>query len=90
MRILSKIGVSVLLTAFAVGMSACDWTSGGGGTDFNSSQGVNVNWSGVYKGILGGDNPVGVLSGCSRGLTASFCRNGTVSLCRDLALLVNE
>lgn len=45
-----------VLLGLAFVTSSCDWTSGGGGESFNTSQGagVDVNWSGVYFGQLNG------------------------------------
>lgn len=62
-KITSLVALAVVssLTVFFTG---CDWTSGGGGSDFNTSQGagVNVNWSGVYFGQISG-KAVAVTSG---------------------------
>lgn len=40
--------------------TGCEWTGGGGSTGLNSSQGagINVNFSGVYNGHLGGGRAV--------------------------------
>ncbi len=56
------------VTALAVGLlgvaavlhSGCEWSGGGGTDSFNTSQGagINVNFSGVYKGTLAGGKAV--------------------------------
>lgn len=55
MKILYNTLFAGLLGLLAVFTSSCDWTGGGGSSDFNTSQGagVNVNWSGVYFGSVG-------------------------------------
>jgi hypothetical protein len=52
-------GVAALLN------SGCEWTGGGGTESFNTSQGagINVNFSGVYEGRLGGGKAVSTSSG---------------------------
>ena len=52
----------VLGLAFTVG---CDWSAGGTDDGFNTSQGagVNINFSGVYDGALGGGRAVSQTSG---------------------------
>jgi hypothetical protein len=61
------------VTALAVGLfgvaallnSGCEWTGGGGTEGFNTSQGagINVNFSGVYDGAMGGGKAVSASSG---------------------------
>jgi hypothetical protein len=54
------LGVGIL-----VANSGCDWSSGGGTGSFNTSQGagVNLNFSGVYRGELSGGKVVDKTSG---------------------------
>jgi hypothetical protein len=49
------VAVGILGAALAVG-NGCEWSGGGSGGDFNTSRGagVNINWSGVYNGLLAG------------------------------------
>jgi len=54
------LGAGMLLANFG-----CDWSSGGGSNSFNTSQGagVNLNFSGVYRGELSGGKVVDKTSG---------------------------
>jgi hypothetical protein len=55
-----------LLAGIVILTSAgCDWSSGGGTNSFNTSQGagVNINFSGVYRGELSGGKVVDKTSG---------------------------
>ncbi len=51
-------GLSMLTAAMV--LAGCDWSSGGGASGYNTSQGagVNINFSGVYRGELSGGRAV--------------------------------
>ncbi|MEM7312165.1 MAG: hypothetical protein AAF497_03340 [Planctomycetota bacterium] len=69
MRYIKKLGVGICLAGIALLNSSCDFSGGGGGNDFNASQGVTVNWTGVYFGSLSGGLAV---SGTSAGNITRF------------------
>ncbi|MBN1267947.1 MAG: hypothetical protein JXB04_00010 [Kiritimatiellae bacterium] len=55
------VGLSVSMGLFV----GCEWSSGGGDDSFNTSRGagININFSGVYNGMLGGGRAVAQTSG---------------------------
>lgn len=59
-RFLNVCGVTLLSGSLILTLSGCDWSSGGGVNSFNTSQGagVNLNFSGVYRGELSGGKVV--------------------------------
>jgi hypothetical protein len=63
-RFLNMCGVTLLAGSVILTISGCDWSSGGGTNSFNTSQGagVNLNFSGVYRGELAGGKVVGKTS----------------------------
>lgn len=53
------------MAATAVLLTGCEWSSGGSSNGFNTSRGagVNINWTGVYNGNLGGGKAVANTTG---------------------------
>ncbi len=59
-RFLNVVGAGLLASVVMLANTGCDWSSGGGTNSFNTSQGagVNLNFSGVYRGELSGGKAV--------------------------------
>ena len=64
MRIVSASAASLLVLGLLLN-TGCEWTGGGGTDSFNTSQGagININFTGVYDGHLGGGLAVARSSG---------------------------
>ncbi|HMP89554.1 MAG TPA: hypothetical protein PJ991_05110 [Kiritimatiellia bacterium] len=60
MKILSMAAVTVLAGVIMLANTACDWSSSGSSGSFNTSKGagVNINYSGVYRGEFSGGRAV--------------------------------
>ena len=64
-KVVSASILGLLAGVVILSTTGCDWSSGGGTNSFNTSQGagVNINFSGVYRGELSGGKVVDKTSG---------------------------
>lgn len=55
-----RVSSGLMVLAATMMIVGCDWSSGGGSSGYNTSQGagVNINFSGVYRGELSGGRAV--------------------------------